>query len=134
MHEAVEEALTAVYAPLVHPVVVPDFVMPPDIVPWEFHALLANTGRGLQRSESGGRPWNFAIRDAVGHPLTLPLTPRQARLLSLWCVCPCPDVGGWLLCNLKSAEHSGAEAAAFFDTLRCASHSSGGLLPFGACI
>ena len=88
------------YVPSYLPAVVPETVQPPSHVSVVFHPLLVNSGRGLHRSESGGRPWNFAIRDAIGRPLTK----RQAELLSLWCVCPCPDVGGWLLCNLKTAE------------------------------
>ena len=62
--------------------------------------MCASHGRGLARSTSGGRPWNFAVRSGeAGRKLTS----RQLDLVRLWNL---HDTGGstMMLCNLKVAE------------------------------
>ena len=62
--------------------------------------LVVPCGRGLVRSTSGGRPWNFAVRlDASGRKLTS----RQSDLVRLWSLHD-TDGSAMMLCNLKIAE------------------------------
>jgi hypothetical protein len=62
--------------------------------------LVVPCGRGLQRSTSGGRPWNFAVRSGMtGRKLTF----RQLDLVRLWNLQD-TDGSAMMLCNLKVAE------------------------------
>ena len=59
--------------------------------------LVVPCGRGLQRSTSGGRPWNFAVRSGkTGRKLTS----RQLDLVRLWNLHD-TDGSAMMLCNLK---------------------------------
>ena len=81
---------------LLHPVS-PDAIIP---VAGGSFPLVVPCGRGLVRSTSGGRPWNFAVRlDATGRKLTS----RQSDLVRLWSLHN-TDGSAMMLCNLKIAE------------------------------